>query len=97
MMTRELVACDAMHDAHDLMVIFHDCFARDYNTRLVKGDDEPIYLPANEACAYHSIVFAHGFFSSALHECAHWLIAGDERRTQVFIKYTFAMLGTIFW
>lgn len=69
-----------MHHYQDLITIFNDCFAVEYNTILVKGDAEPIYLPANESCPYHAIYFAHGFFASALHECAHWLIAGTARR-----------------
>lgn len=71
----------------DLITIFNHCFAKDYNTQLVKGDDEPIYLPADDNRPYHAIVFAHGFFSSALHECAHWLIAGAERRKLVDYGY----------
>ena len=69
-----------MHQYQDLITIFNACFAEKYNTRLVKGGDEPIYLPANEQVPYHAIYFAHGFFASALHESAHWLIAGEERR-----------------
>lgn len=70
-----------MHYYQDLITLFNRCFAEEFNTRLVKGDDEPIYLPANQDCAYNAIYFAHGFFSSALHECSHWLIAGAHRRT----------------
>lgn len=69
-----------MHHYDDLITIFHTCFGAEYNTRLVKGDNEPLYLPANGPDACHQIVFAHGYFSSALHECAHWLIAGEARR-----------------
>ncbi len=69
-----------MHCYEDLIKIFNNCFSEAYSTRLVKGDDEPIYLPRNEERPYHAIYFANGFFSSALHECAHWLIAGDARR-----------------
>lgn len=68
------------HDYDDLIGIFSDCFEARYNTRLVRGGDEPIYLPADEQRPYHAIVFAHGYYSSALHEIAHWLIAGPERR-----------------
>ncbi len=71
-----------MHDPNDLIKIFNACFSTAYNTRLVRGDDEPIYLPKNDKLAYHQVVFAHGFFSSALHECSHWLIAGEARRMQ---------------
>ena len=76
-----------MHCYQDLITLFNRCFAEQYNTRLVKGDDEPIYLPADESRSFHAIFFAHGFFSSALHECAHWLIAGAKRRELVDFGY----------
>jgi len=76
-----------VHHYHDLITIFDQCFASEYNTRLIKGDEEPVYLPADEQCSYSAIFFAHGFFSSALHECSHWLIAGDERRKLVDFGY----------
>ena len=82
-----------MHLYQDLIQLFNTCFESTYNTRLVCGDDEPIYLPANEHCSYHAIVFAHGFFSSALHECAHWLIAGEERRKQLDYGYWYVPDG----
>lgn len=50
------------------------------NTQLVKGEDEPLYAPASEKCRFHRIIFAHGFFASALHETAHWCLAGNARR-----------------
>jgi elongation factor P hydroxylase len=64
----------------DLINIFNQCFSEKYNTRLVKGLDEPIYSPANSKCAYHQIVFAHGYYASAVHEIAHWCVAGEKRR-----------------
>ncbi|WP_304599273.1 elongation factor P hydroxylase [Legionella sp. PC997] len=76
-----------MHQYQDLITLFDRCFGKEFNTRLIKGDDEPIYLPANEAHSYNALYFAHGFFSSALHECSHWLIAGEERRKQVDFGY----------
>lgn len=81
------------HHYHDLITLFNGCFETTYNTRLVCGNDEPIYLPANEHCSYHSVVFAHGFFSSALHECAHWFIAGEARRLQVDYGYWYVPDG----
>jgi elongation factor P hydroxylase len=75
------------HRYQDLIAIFNDCFELEYNTRLVLGDDEPIYLPADERRPYHAIYFAHGFFSSALHECSHWLIAGAKRRECIDFGY----------
>ncbi|SMB80590.1 hypothetical protein SAMN05660772_01660 [Pasteurella testudinis DSM 23072] len=67
------------HDYHDLIAIFNACFYQEYNTKLEKGGDEPIYLPANENHTYNAIRFAHGYYSSALHEIAHWLVAGRSR------------------
>lgn len=68
------------HQLEDIIRIFNQCFEQEYNTRLVKGGEEPIYLPANEDRPYHAIYFARGFYSSALHEIAHWLVAGKARR-----------------
>jgi elongation factor P hydroxylase len=82
-----------MHQYQDLITIFHDCFFEKYNTLLVKGEDEPIYLPSDETRAHNSLVFAHGFFASALHECSHWLIAGEERRKLVDFGYWYAPDG----
>lgn len=76
-----------VHHYQDLITLFDECFASEYNTRLIKGDDEPVYLPADEKRSYNAIFFAHGFFSSALHECSHWLIAGEERRKLVDFGY----------
>lgn len=76
-----------MHCYQDLIAIFDECFANSYNTRLVKGDDEPIYLPADGGRTYNALYFAHGFYSSALHECSHWLIAGEERRKLIDFGY----------
>ncbi|MDI8993212.1 elongation factor P hydroxylase, partial [Salmonella enterica subsp. enterica serovar Anatum] len=42
-----------------------------------------IYLPADAQVPYHRIVFAHGFYASALHEISHWCIAGKARRELV--------------
>jgi len=76
-----------MHQYQDLISIFNHCFFENYNTVLVKGTDEPIYLPSDEHQPHNSIFFAHGFFASALHESSHWLIAGKERRTQIDFGY----------
>lgn len=75
------------HHYQDVISIFNNCFELKYNTKLFKGNDEPIYLPATKERLHHSIFFAHGFFSSALHECSHWLIAGSARREQTDYGY----------
>lgn len=68
------------HDYHDLISLFEQCFFQAFNTKLVKGGDEPLYSPANEQYAYHQIIFAHGYYASALHEISHWCMAGKARR-----------------
>ena len=82
-----------MHQYQDLIALFNQCFSQEYNTQLLKGEDEPIYLPADENRPYHALFFARGFFASALHECAHWLIAGDKRRLQVDFGYWYVPDG----
>ncbi|HIF9210014.1 TPA: elongation factor P hydroxylase [Photobacterium damselae] len=68
------------HDYHDLIKLFNRTFLNSLNTELLLGGDEPIYLPANEDRKHHQIIFARGYFASAMHELAHWCIAGLERR-----------------
>lgn len=88
------------HDYQQLIDIFAACFYASENTRLVAGKDEPYYLPAGQVLAegdtmvgYHQVVFAHGFYASALHEIAHWCIAGSERRKQFDYGYWYAPDG----
>ncbi|MEE8057294.1 MAG: elongation factor P hydroxylase [Pseudomonadales bacterium] len=81
------------HYYKDLIRLFNHLFGELDNTRLVLGESEPIYLPANNDCPYHQVIFAHGFFSSALHEIAHWCIAGQQRRQQVDYGYWYAADG----
>lgn len=68
------------HDFQDLITVFNQTFLESYNTELLLGGDEPIYLPADAAHPRHRIIFARGFYASALHEVAHWCIAGEQRR-----------------
>ncbi|HKN05436.1 MAG TPA: elongation factor P hydroxylase, partial [Buttiauxella sp.] len=63
------------HHYQELIDIFDNCFKDEFNTCLIKGDDEPIYLPADEETPYHRVVFAHGYYASGMHEISHWLIA----------------------
>lgn len=66
----------------EIISVFNHTFFQQYNTKLIQGEDEPLYLPANEQVTYHQVIFAHGYFASALHEIAHWLVAGAKRRLQ---------------
>ncbi|MDC0611028.1 elongation factor P hydroxylase [Vibrio sp.] len=75
------------HQYQDLIDIFNRTFYGSYNTKLELGGDEPIYLPADESASYHRIIFARGFYASALHEIAHWCVAGPERRLKEDFGY----------
>jgi len=66
-------------DPQILVKIFNRLFAKSENTRLEMGAGEPFYLSAKDDKP--AIIFAReDYFSSALHEIAHWTIAGVERR-----------------
>ncbi|MEW6996716.1 elongation factor P hydroxylase [Colwelliaceae bacterium BS250] len=82
-----------LHNYQDLITIFAQRFAQTENTQLVKGDGEPIYLPADNSIDFHRIIFAHGFYASALHEISHWCIAGKERRLLEDFGYWYAPDG----
>lgn len=69
-----------------LIRLFNDRFLTSFNTRLEGGHDEPIYLPSTETEAAR-ICFRADYASSALHEVAHWCLAGDQRRQQVDYGY----------
>lgn len=87
------------HHIQDIISVFNQCFADEFNTRLVCGNDEPIYLPAGEtdigiaAQDHAQVVFAHGYYASALHEIAHWCLAGDERRKKIDFGYWYCPDG----
>ena len=82
--------------AEEVVEIFNRTFARSESTLLEFGGHEPVYCPAG--CAenpgqYHRIIFAHGFVNSALHEIAHWCIAGRSRRLLTDYGYWYAPDG----
>lgn len=80
MLSVDITSNNKLHHYQDLIVLFEQTFFQQYNTRLIKGGDEPIYLPSNKQCDFNQIVFAHGYYASALHEISHWCLAGENRR-----------------
>lgn len=74
-----------------LIVVFNTLFA-EYQTILVRGGDEPEYLAKTDN-APAQILFAHGYFASALHEISHWCIAGKNRRLQDDFGYWYCPDG----
>jgi len=71
----------------DLVYLFNGLFQPSLNTILVPGEGEPEYRPSDSQCRWNRIVFAHGFYASALHEISHWCIAGAERRQRYDYGY----------
>ncbi|MFN2328495.1 MAG: elongation factor P hydroxylase [Chromatocurvus sp.] len=79
-------------NAARLEILFNGVFATTCNTVLCGGASEPLYSPAcREAPA--QINYREDFASSALHEVAHWCIAGAARRRQVDYGYWYSPDG----
>ncbi|WGI24045.1 elongation factor P hydroxylase [Halomonas alkaliantarctica] len=77
----------------DITALFDGIFAERYQTRLIRGGDEPLYRPANSETPYHQVIFARGYYASALHEISHWCIAGAQRRQQEDYGYWYCPDG----
>lgn len=80
-------------NAASIVEVFNSLFADSDNTRLIAGGEEPIYLPADRETPYHRILFREDFVASALHEVAHWCVAGEARRLQRDFGYWYAPDG----
>lgn len=57
------------------------------------GNPEPYYRPATSDGDCHRVEFTRDYPASALHEAAHWCVAGDERRRQPDYGYWYAPDG----
>ena len=60
--------------------VFDRCFAEEYQTQLCGGAAEPLYVPACSRGKLNTVWYREDFPRSALHEAAHWCIAGEARR-----------------
>lgn len=67
-------------DSRRLEAVFDRCFGVAHRTRLIGGAGEPFYRPVPAAGGCHQLHYREDFFASALHETAHWCIAGEKRR-----------------
>lgn len=63
-------------DAARVVALFNRTFEASENTVLQGGAEEPYYAPGQPSC----IFFRADYARSALHEVAHWCVAGAERR-----------------
>lgn len=69
-----------------IVQMFADCFTAHFNTQLLGGATEPLYRPA---CPGEPalLMFREDYPASALHEVAHWCIAGATRRQKEDFGY----------
>lgn len=79
------------HNSQDLVGLFNAVFAESECTQVQGGGFEPIYSPAQEG--YHQIIFTQDYYASALHEIAHWGVAGAARRELEDYGYWYAPDG----
>lgn len=77
--------------SQDLSPLFRACFP-EHHTELIGGAAEPLYTPW-EHNQPAKIYYTQDYYRSALHEIAHWCIAGAERRKQEDYGYWYAPEG----
>ncbi|MBL4608785.1 MAG: elongation factor P hydroxylase [Pseudomonadales bacterium] len=78
---------DEILNIQSIADVFKELFEGSENTILQWGAAEPIYLPSDASCSYNRVVARDDYFSSGLHELAHWCIAGAKRRRLVDYGY----------
>lgn len=76
-----------------IVASFHCEFGHSERVELVPGADEPYYQPALSEQDKHRIFSREDYPASALHEVAHWCIAGPGRRLQADFGYWYAADG----
>jgi len=68
---------------------FNRVFGVSHRVRMVGGAAEPLYEPATDDRPAR-IVFTYDYPASALHEAAHWCLAGPARRRVRDYGYSYA-------
>ena len=76
-------------DAHQVMRLFNQEFAESDTTELIGGAAEPYYEPGS----LNRIYFRADYVRSALHEIAHWCVAGRRRRRLADYGYWYSPDG----
>ena len=76
-------------DAHQVMRLFNQEFAESDTTELIGGAAEPYYEPGS----LNRIYFRADYVRSALHEIAHWCVAGRRRRQLADYGYWYSPDG----
>jgi hypothetical protein len=73
---------DQSTSADEICLLFNRCFGEIFGVEILGGADEPVYLPASDPKPAQ-LIFRANYAASALHEAAHWCIAGSKRRGQI--------------
>ncbi|MCR9261311.1 MAG: elongation factor P hydroxylase [Pseudomonadaceae bacterium] len=73
----------------EIVAVFAQCFWASHATELIGGAAEPLYQPAQRSGEPHRLFYRENFAASALHETAHWCVAGSVRRTQTDFGYVY--------
>ncbi|HFC29733.1 MAG TPA: diaminobutyrate-2-oxoglutarate aminotransferase, partial [Oceanospirillales bacterium] len=76
----------------ELLNLLNTKFLNHYHTEIIGGFNEPFYKAAIGK-AKAQIQFSHDYIRSALHELAHWCVAGEERRKCDDFGYWYAADG----
>lgn len=79
-------------DARCIEACFDGLFLAAAQTTLRGGAAEPVYLPA-QSTQPAQILYREDFLASALHEVAHWCVAGAARRRLQDYGYWYAEAG----
>lgn len=75
------------------MQAINDSVLQCYRTRLCGGFPEPFYQAPGSGLDWAEIRYTRDFERSALHELAHWCVAGVQRRQQDDYGYWYAPDG----
>ena len=76
-----------------IIKVFRDSFSDAFDVDLVGGAEEPYYQPKTSTSDKNRIIFTKDYSSSALHEVAHWCVAGHLRRKMEDYGYWYAPDG----
>ncbi len=74
LLTSRLITC------RELETVFNALSADVHRTRLIGCEGDPFYAACNENRRLAEIRYVKDSLPSALHELAHWCVAGPERR-----------------
>jgi len=76
----------------ELLELLNSKYLNKYNAIIIGGFEEPFYkAPVKHKSA--EIQFSYDYIRSALHELAHWCVAGVERRKKDDYGYWYASDG----